>query len=178
MCISIRSVWFSSLLLPFPKLQHFSGVTPVEFACSVFFKPLDFCTLVSFACRLQRRALEWTGFLSSFPLTSWTSSGGPLCPHQLKQIICEDLELNKNALSPEGFQPEPFPVPGTAFALVNDWALLYVHQILPGAVGKEVIFFGVLGSPLGLWLPLAASHRMAILQTSVQWGCTSVQNCI
>ena len=71
-------------------------------------------------------------------------------------------------LSPEGFQPEPFPVPGTAFSLVNGRALLYAHQILPGAGGKEVVFFGVLGSPLGLWLPLAASHRMATLQTSVQ----------
>lgn len=91
--------------VPFPKLQHFSGLTPIKSACSVFFKPLNFYTLVNFAFRLQRHALEYTGFLSSFPLTSWTSSGGPLCPHQLKQLICKDLELNKNALSPEGFQP-------------------------------------------------------------------------
>lgn len=85
---SIRSVWFSFLLLSFPKLEHFSGVPPaLEFACSVFFKPLDFCNFVHFVCKLWRCSLERIGTLSSYPLTSRISSEGPLCPHQLKHYL-------------------------------------------------------------------------------------------
>lgn len=170
--MSIRSVWFFFPLLPFPKLQHFSGVTPLEFACQYFLN--RWISALLSVLPVESRDCLWNGLVFSAH-TLWL-------PGLHLKVPCAHIRSSRLSARiwnwTKTLSPEPFPVPGTAFSLVNGRALLYAHQILPGAGGKEVVFFGVLGSPLGLWLPLAASHRMATLQTSVQWGCTSVQNCI